>query len=237
MTLNLHPGLIPPNDWRVCKLREVAKLQAGGTPSRSVSQYWTGTIPWIGTGKINFNVITEADEFITEDGLKNSSTRLFPVGTLLLAMIGQGDTRGKVARLGISAATNQNCVGIIPAPVLTSEFLYQYLADRYEAIRNFGNSGGISNLNAGLIGMFDVLLPPLPEQKAIASVLSAWDRAIGQTNALIAATQRLKQGLMQQLLTGKRRFPKAQGNRVSDRWFNYCMEELPGKWSRVRSRC
>src|SRR5690349_12151678 len=96
------------------RLSDVASVVAGGTPKRSVSTYWGGDIPWVTTTAVNAGVIIEASEFITEEGLKNSSAKVFPAGTLLLAMYGQGQTRGRVAKLGMSAAVNQACAAITP---------------------------------------------------------------------------------------------------------------------------
>lgn len=185
-----------PVDWQTKRLGDIAKISTGGTPSREKASFWNGTIPWITTSLIDFNVIHASEEFITPDGVANSAAKVFPKGTLLMAMFGQGVTRGKVGVLGIDAAFNQACVGITPHPVAAADYLYQFLSFSYESIRNLANSSSQENLNAGLIRGIDVPLPLLPEQKAIAAVLSAWDRAIGQTAALIAGKVRLKQGLL-----------------------------------------
>jgi type I restriction enzyme, S subunit len=196
-----------PDDWRCLSIREFAKVTTGGTPSRKESLYWDGRVPWVTTSLIDFNVIDEVEEYITSEGVANSSAKVFPRGTLLMAMFGQGVTRGKVAMLGIDAAFNQACVAICPVDSVDSIYLYHFCENQYEAIRDLSNSGSQENLNSALIKSIRVPLPPLPEQRAIAMVLSAWDRGIRQTTDLIAAKRRLKQGLMQQLLTGKRRFP------------------------------
>ena len=115
------------NSWTKVLLGEIAKLSSGGTPSRSVPAYWNGTIPWVTTTKINFETILDADEYITPLGLKNSSTKIFPQGTLLMAMYGQGATRGRVGFLGIDAAVNQACACIEPAKDVSANYLFYYL--------------------------------------------------------------------------------------------------------------
>lgn len=204
-----------PAKWQMKRLGDIAKVATGGTPSRENAAYWNGSIPWITTSLIDFGVITSAEEFITPEAVANSAAKVFPQGTLLMAMFGQGVTRGKVAVLGIDAAFNQACVGITPLPVADPTYLFQFLFFKYKSIRNLANSGSQENLNAGLIKGIEVNVPPLAEQQAIAAVLSAWDRAIGQTTALIAAKQRLKQGLMQKLLSGTKRFKGSTTNWIT----------------------
>jgi len=104
-------GIIP-EDWEVKALGEIAEVGSGGTPNRSNLSYWNGNIPWITTSEIDFSEITQGDEFITALGLANSSAKKYPKNTLLMAMYGQGKTRGKIAILGIEATINQACAAI-----------------------------------------------------------------------------------------------------------------------------
>src|ERR1700677_4420562 len=101
-----------PVEWSIRNLGQLATISAGGTPDRNQPEYWGGHIPWIATSKIDYSVIDRADEYITEEGLRHSAAKIFPRGTLLMAMYGQGGTRGRVAILGIDAATNQACCSI-----------------------------------------------------------------------------------------------------------------------------
>ena len=141
-----------PEGWKRVALGDIAQITSGGTPDRSESRYWGGDIPWVTTGEIQFNIITDTAEKITEEGLRNSSAKLFPAGTLLMAMYGQGKTRGQVARLGIEAATNQACAAIRVGKDCEVEYAFQYLATNYAAIRELGNAGTQQNLNGGLSG-------------------------------------------------------------------------------------
>jgi len=108
---NTEVGVIP-EDWEVKELGSISTVSSGGTPNRGVASYWNGNIPWITTSQIDFNTIIEANEFITEEGLNNSAAKIYKAGTLLMAMYGQGKTRGKVSILGFDATTNQACGAI-----------------------------------------------------------------------------------------------------------------------------
>lgn len=194
-----------PEGWHTTTLGRISTVTAGGTPSRKEASYWNGNIPWIRTTEVQNCKLAPAcvAEYITEDGLTNSSAKLIPARSILLAMIGQGKTRGQVALLNFEATTNQNCAAIIPDSDCHAEFIYQALLSKYQQIRNFSNTAGQSNLSGALVKAIPVLLPPLKEQKAIAAILSKWDEAIEKTEALIAAKEKRKKALMQQLLTGK----------------------------------
>lgn len=196
-----------PEDWHKVRIKDIATVTSGGTPSRQIPSYWNGEIPWVTTSLINFNTITAVDECITAEGLANSSAKLYPVGTILMAMYGQGVTRGRVAILGLEATTNQACAAIQAKRGVDNEFLFYFLASKYLELRYSAHGSNQDNLNGELIKNFRVVLPPLPEQRKIAEILSTWDEAITKTEALIAALQTRKKGLMQKLLTGEVRFP------------------------------
>ncbi len=204
-------GVIP-EDWEVRRIADFASVGSGGTPSREIAAYWGGSIPWITTSQIDFRVITEADQFITEEGLRNSAAKLLPVGTLLMALYGQGKTRGKVGVLGMAATTNQACASIALQEGVSQEFILHYLTSRYEEIRNSSNSGSQENLNGNIVKGIPVAFPPSPEQRAIAQALSDVDQLLVTMDQIIAKKRDLKQAAMQQLLTGKKRLPGFTGN-------------------------
>lgn len=184
-------------------LGDIATISSGGTPDRSDPNYWGGTIPWVKTGEIRFGVIRSAEEAITERAINETAARLVKKGSLLMAMYGQGKTRGQVAILGIDAAINQACAAIQPTDIDDSKYLFHYLAAQYKNIRKLSNSGSQENLNAELIRGIPIYFPAKPERKRIADILGTWDEALEKTDALIAAQARRKQALMQQLLFGK----------------------------------
>jgi type I restriction enzyme, S subunit len=192
-------GLIP-KEWEVIKLSSVADTKSGGTPSRTEARYFGGHIPWVKSGELDDNIIQDTEEKITEEGLEESSARIFPAGTLLLAMYGA--TVGKTAVLGREATTNQAICAISPKD---NAFLPPYLQYYFIAIRpqllqaRYG--GAQPNISQTLIRDVSIVLPPLPEQRAIAYVLSKI-QAAAQTQAAIAERAReLKRALMAKLFT------------------------------------
>ena len=194
-----------PRGWRQATLGEIAQVSTGGTPDRQQPRYWGGDVPWVSTGEIRFNTITDTAERITREGLQRSSAKRLPAGTLLLAMYGQGRTRGQVARLGIEAATNQACAGIQAGSEADAGYLYQYLACSYTAIRDMGNTGTQCNLSMAIVKRIPVPLPPLAEQAAIARMAGTWDEAITASERLLSNHRRQKHHLMLTLLSGRRR--------------------------------
>ncbi|MDV3594150.1 restriction endonuclease subunit R, partial [Elizabethkingia anophelis] len=170
-------------EWETKKLGEISSVSSGGTPSRANPLYWDGDIPWISTTLIDFNLIEKSEEYITQEGLENSSAKLFPIGTLLMAMYGQGKTRGKVAILNIEATTNQACGAIITnEEVLNSFFAFQNLVKRYDEIRDLSNQGSQENLSGGIIKGIKITFPKLSEQIKITSFLSLIDERIQTQN-------------------------------------------------------
>ncbi|MHA0701411.1 restriction endonuclease subunit S [Escherichia coli] len=210
-----------PKGWRFCKLADISRVTSGGTPNRAISEYWqNGTIPWIRTTEVQNCILQpeDAKEYISELGLRKSSAKLIPENTILLAMIGQGKTRGQIALLKFEAAINQNCAAIIFGKSQEPEFYYHYLLSQYENIRNLSNSAGQSNLSGALVKAINVLVPPYNEQKKIAQILSTWDKAISVTEKLLTNSQQQKKALMQQLLTGKKRLLDERGGRYGGEW-------------------
>ncbi|MFG1274011.1 restriction endonuclease subunit S [Xanthobacter flavus] len=187
-------------EWIDDTLGNLFDITSGGTPERSREEYWNGGIPWITTSLVNFNTISEAVEFISEAGLKNSSAKIFPEKTILLAMYGQGKTRGQVAMLGVRAATNQACAAIMPRKDINQNFVFLSLVSRYEALRGISNSGGQENLSQGLIKGLPFSFPSDPvEQQRIADCLTSLDDLIAAETRKLDVLKTHKKGLMQQL--------------------------------------
>ncbi|WP_350608216.1 restriction endonuclease subunit S [Pseudoalteromonas sp. MER144-MNA-CIBAN-0113] len=197
---------------------EVAKVTSGGTPSRAKADYWNGHIPWVTTSQINFEDITAADEYITDLGLKNSSAKLFPKGTILLALYGQGITRGRVSVLEIEATTNQACAAIIlKSEDVNTRFTFYYLQSKYEDIRNLANDGGQKNLSGGLVKNLSVVLPSdVMEQAKVADFLTSVDKKISQLTEKHRLLKDYKKGVMQQIFSRKIRFKDDNGNAFAE---------------------
>lgn len=171
---NYKPKIDIDPEWEMVELGEVCDVKSGGTPDRANDNYWNGTIPYVKTGQIYFNQIYEADEFISQEGLENSSTRLIPSGTILMAMYGQGVTRGRVAILKIEAAINQAVAAINPNnKIIDSQFLFYQLLGLYGHLRNISESrgGNQSNLNAKMIKELAIAIPNLEIQHKIVAKL------------------------------------------------------------------
>lgn len=200
-----------PRDWELKPLGDIAAVSTGGTPSRSNPTYWDGDVPWVTTSEVDFGTITRAAQFITKEGLGNSAAKILPPGTLLMALYGQGKTRGKTAILGIEAATNQACAAISLNPGVSREFVFHYLASKYDAIRSLSNTGNQNNLNNAIVRSIPIYVPPLVEQSAIAAALSDVDALLDGLTRLIAKKHNLKQTCMQELLTRQSRLPGFHG--------------------------
>ena len=169
--------------YPIVKIKNLCQLGSGGTPSRSCPQYYKGTIPWIKTGEVLNDEIFDTEEHITEEAIANSSAKLYPKGSLIIAMYGQGDTRGRTAKLGIEATTNQACAVLydIDNSIISTDYLWYYLQGRYHDLRSLASGNNQPNLNAGKIKEYDVVVPPMDvqneivayikEQKALAKLL------------------------------------------------------------------
>lgn len=186
--------------WISDSLGSIFDTSSGGTPDRTKEEYWNGNIPWITTSLVGFNIITHADEFITDAGLTNSSAKIFPEKTILMAMYGQGKTRGQVSMLGINAATNQACAAILPREDIDPRFVFLNLGSRYDELRSLSNSGGQENLSQGLIQGLPFSYPNnQAEQQRIADCLTRLDALITAETQKLEALKAHKKGLMQQL--------------------------------------
>lgn len=198
-----------PDNWTIKTINDIARVTSGGTPARNKKIYWGGNIPWITTTEVQNYKINKSNirEYITEHGLSKSSAKFLPENTILMAMIGQGKTRGQVALLTFAATCNQNCAAIICNNDNNPVYYFNYLLSQYKKIRMFSNTAGKSNLTGALVKSMKVPVPPIAEQNKISEILSCWDKAIEISQKLLSNSQRQKKALLQQLLTGSKRFP------------------------------
>ena len=191
-------------DWKVKTIGEMTSATAGGTPSTLVASYWGGKIKWMSSGELHLKRVYDVEGRITEEGLKNSSTKIIPPKCVLIGLAGQGITRGTVAINMIELCTNQSIAAIYPSDVFIPEYLYFNLDNRYDELRSISTGdGGRGGLNLTLIKKMEVPLPSLPEQTAIAEILSDMDAEISALEQKREKTRLLKQGMMQELLTGR----------------------------------
>ena len=180
-------------------VKDLTDVISGGTPSRDRSEYWyNGTIPWVKTTELQNNVIKNVDEHITESGLAGSSAKMVPIGTVLVAMYGQGKTRGMTAYLGIEASTNQACACILPSEKIDSMFMWKYFELSYDKLRSLAQGAGQPNLNGNMIKNFQVLVPPIELQKEFVSFVEQVDKSKVAVQKALDETQTLFDSLMQE---------------------------------------
>lgn len=151
-------------------LGEVAVVQTGATPSRANAAYYGGGIPWVKTGEINYTTIMQSAETISAAALRETNCKLFPAGTVLIAMYGQGDTRGRAGVLGIPAATNQACAAVLlDVEQCDNLFMLQQLRMKYDELRGLSLGGNQKNLSLGIIKAMPVVIPPIELQREFAA--------------------------------------------------------------------
>lgn len=202
--------VVIPQQWGLPQIKDIASISSGSTPNRNNSEYWNGNIAWVTTGELSSGHVNHTSELITVKAVKETKMRIYPQGTLLMAMYGQGKTRGTVAILEIDAAVNQACAAITVKDG-ESKFLFYQLKNSYQDIRKLSNTGNQENLNADIIKTYQVPWAPDEEQERISTILTTQDKVIELKEKRLAEKQRQKKYLMQQLLTGKKRLPGFSG--------------------------
>ena len=151
-----------PKDWSVQSIEEfVDDMKNGGTPKRGESDYWdNGTVPWLKTGEINNNIIIKSEEHITELGLKNSSAKLLPINSIIMALYGKG-TAARIGLLKFEATTNQACCAMICNDFNKTLFLYLFLLFNQKEIENLASGSVQQNLSKDLIANLELVVPPI----------------------------------------------------------------------------
>ena len=155
----------PPINWTIKKLGDICFTTSGGTPNRKRTDFYGGSIPWVKSGELVGGIITRTEECITEEALQNSSAKIFPCGTLLIALYGA--TIGKLAFLGVEAATNQAVCGIYKCSALNQKYLYYFLSLQRPALIKLGIGGAQPNISQTILKEISIPYPPLPEQERI----------------------------------------------------------------------
>ena len=178
--------------WEVKKLGEFCRIGTGSTPNRERKEYYGGHIPWVKTTEVCNCLINNTEEYLTQLGLDNSNCSLYPPDTILMAMYGQGKTRGQIAILGITATTNQACAAIqYDSNVVDKTFLFQQLLLLYDNIRSLARGGNQANLNLNLVRGIQVIVPLLSQQQSFAAKIESIEKQKAAINQSIAETQRL----------------------------------------------
>lgn len=161
-----------PKRFKSIRIGELTDVLTGSTPNRSNKDYYEGKIPWVKTGEIHPGYINSTEECISEVALKETTCKLLPVDTVMIAMYGQGKTRGQSGILGIKAATNQACAAILPCEKLNPVFLNQYLVIEYSRLRDMGRGAQQANLNLSMIKNYHILSIPIELQNQFADFVA-----------------------------------------------------------------
>ena len=196
--VEMFGGIHNSNKYPYKPIKELTDVISGGTPNRDVNEYWEcGTIPWVKTTELQNNLIKKVDEYITEKGLNSSSAKLVPPGTVLIAMYGQGKTRGMTAYLNIEACTNQACACILPSDQINQTFLWKFLILSYDDLRGMAKGGNQPNLNGTIIKNYPILYPPRELQEQFAAFVAQTDKSKAVIQKALDEAQLLFDSLMQ----------------------------------------
>ena len=185
------------------RLSGVAEITTGSTPGRGSDGYYRGNIPWVKTTEVVGGEIHDTEEKLTEAGLKAIRGKLHPINSIVVAMYGQGQTRGRCALLRIEASCNQACGVIKPSEEFVSWFMFTQLLLAYERLRALGRGGNQENLNLQLLGSFEVLVPPLPLQQTFATRIASIEALKATHRAALAQLDALFASLQQRAFAGQ----------------------------------
>ena len=198
-----------PSEWGAIKINQVAEIFTGATPLKSNTNYYeNGSIPWVTSGSLNNEFVDSADSFVTDLALKETNLKLLPKHTLLVAMYGEGKTRGKCSELLIEATTNQAIAGIVlnEKYPISRKFLKFYMFKNYADIRRQSSGGVQPNLNLSLVGNIIFPLPCLAEQTQIVAILesklTACDQLAAELAKQLKRAEMLKQAVLKAAFSG-----------------------------------
>ena len=162
-----------PNGVEYKTIGEIANCYSGATPKTSIAEYWTdGTIRWMSSGEVNKKIILDTDVRISQKGFDSCSTKIVPPNSVVIALAGQGKTRGLVALTKVELCTNQSLCAIVPISDVNSSFLYHYLASQYQQLRSVSSGDGTrGGLNLQMVKAYRIPVPPIEVQDEIAKIL------------------------------------------------------------------
>ena len=187
--------------WEQRKVSEVAEICAGGTPSTGIEKYWhPKEIPWLSSGEVHKKYITYTDNKISVEGLNNSSARMIPANSVLIALAGQGKTRGTVAINRISLTTNQSIAAMIFSKEIVPEFVFCNLENRYEEIRRMSSGDGSrGGLNKQIVGEIEIPYTSKEEQAKIGAYFSKLDYLITLHQRELEKLQNIKKSMLEKM--------------------------------------
>lgn len=193
-----------PQEWNVKKIADITNVCSGGTPSTKDALCWNGTIPWLSSGEVCNKRIFSTEKKISDYGLKNSSAKMVPIGSVMIALAGQGKTRGQVGITTIDLCTNQSIGSILPSHNFCPSFLFYNLLNRYDEIRSIsGGDSGRGGLNLEMIKNISVNMPTPSEQTIIAQILTTQEEYISAIEHMIVVEEKRLEWLTDELLSGR----------------------------------
>ena len=226
------------NNWQIKKLGEVCKTTSGGTPSRKNKNYYSGTIPWVKSGELDRGIIFDTEEKITEEAIKNSSAKIFPKGTLLIALYGA--TIGKLAFLGVDATTNQAVCGIYENENIISKYLYYFLLFNKPKLVQQGVGGAQPNISQTILKDLDLPIPPLETQHAIVSkieeLFSELDKGIAELKTAQQQLKTYRQSVLKSAFEGKLTNENVKHGELPDGWKSKSLKDLVLKVEKVKRK-
>ena len=197
-----------PTGWIKIRIGDVFIVEVGSTPSRRVPEYWNGDVAWVSSGEVHFNAISETEERITKRGLEHASTKVHPIGTIMLAMIGEGKTRGQAAILDIPAAHNQNTAAILVSKTpCQPRYIYYFLQLNYENTRRVGSGNNQKALNKERVRALRFPFASFEEQKLIVSEIesrfSVCDSIEKSVDAALQQAESMRQSILKKAFEGE----------------------------------
>lgn len=214
-------------DWEEKKIDDVATCFAGATPSTKIPEYWEdGTIRWMSSGEVNNGQIHDTEKRISQLGFDKCSTKMVKPNTVVMALAGQGKTRGMVAITRVPLCTNQSLCAIETNDDICDDYLYQYLQTQYNNLRLISSGDGTrGGLNLKLIGGYIVSVPCFAEQQKIAEFLSTIDTVIKKQKETVSVWEERKKGVMQKLFRQEVRFKADDGSNFPE-WEEKKLSEM-----------
>lgn len=220
---------IVPTNWEIQDLGDICFTTSGGTPSRKIPSYYSGSIPWVKSGELDKGLIIKTEENISEEAVKNSSAKIFPKGTLLIALYGA--TIGKIGFLGVDAATNQAICGIFKNDIIDLQFLKYYLFNKRNYLIEQGAGGAQPNISQTILKKTPIPLPPLAEQRRIVAkieeLFSDLDKGIESLKTAQDQLKVYRQSVLKWAFEGKLTNKNVKDGELPDGW----------KWEKLLGLC
>ena len=222
-----------PQNWQKVKLEEITeKIYSGGTPNTTIRSYWNGRLNWLSSGETGQRFIYDTKQKITEEGVKNSSTKLAKKGDVVIASAGQGNTRGQVSYLKTDTYINQSVICVRGREdVLDSSWIFYNLSNRYKELRIISDTTSIrGSLTTKIFNDLDILFPvEIKEQQKVVSILSAFDDKIEINNKIAKTLEQMAQNIFKEWFV-KFRFPGHEKVKFVDSELG----KIPERWKASR---